>query len=101
MKIYKISQGLNTGWDTYDSVVVCAESEDDARTIHPSEYITHITNNKWMGTYSGGIGKGNEYEQDSSNWVLYSEIDKIIVEYIGEASTEQKRGVILASFNAG
>jgi len=67
----------------------------DARNIHPSQFVTHITNNQWNGTYS----KGGEYENESSDWVEYSQIHRINVEYLGE--TDKERGVILASFNAG
>lgn len=80
MKIYLIKQDINTMYDTYDSAVVVAESEDDARTIHPSNH-----SDSWS----------------SNTWVLKNEIDKIEVTYIGEADITQNRGVILASFNAG
>ena len=51
MKIYKISQSLLDGYDTYDSAVVVAENEDDARNIHPSKFVTHVKDGKWMWTY--------------------------------------------------
>ena len=106
MKLYLISQDVNTGYDTYDSAVVSAKSEADARTIHPSAYTTHAKNGKWMGTYAdtphtretGAAGK--EYPKEPSyDWVSYSKIEAISVEYLGE--TDKPRGVILASFNAG
>lgn len=100
-KLYKISQSINSGYDTYDSAVVCAESEQDARNIHPSSYVTHIANGKWMGTYSGGAAKGNEYENDTGDWVCYGDINCITVEYIGVSDESIQRGVIVASFNAG
>jgi hypothetical protein len=99
MKLFVISQDINTDYDTYDSAVVAAESEDDARTINPSRFVTHTKNGKWMGTYSGGSSAGEEYEMDGDNWVEYQDIQKIKVKYIGAG--ELKRGVVLASFNAG
>lgn len=100
MKLFLISQSKVCGYDTYDSAVVAAESEGDARNIHPSESVTHATNGKWMGTYSGGKNIGSEYENDDGYyWPKYSDIDSVEVEYIGE--TYKPRGVILASFNAG
>ena len=33
MKIYLLEQDLNNGYDTYDSVVVIAENENEARKI--------------------------------------------------------------------
>ena len=97
MKIYLLSQDIVTGYDTYDSAVVIAENEDEARKIHPNSLVTHITNGQWMGTYSGG----GEYENKFFEWVRCSDIDKISVTYIGEADTRQQKGVVLASFNAG
>ena len=97
MKIYLLSQDIVDGYDTYDSAVVIAENEDEARKIHPNILVTHITNGQWMGTYSGG----GEYVNKSFEWVRYSDIDKISVKYIGEADTIQQKGVVLASFNAG
>lgn len=35
MKLFRISQDVNDGYDTFDSAVVVAENEDMARTIHP------------------------------------------------------------------
>ena len=99
MNLYLISQKLNNDYDTYDSCVVAAESAADARTISPSTFVTHITGNNWMGTYAGGIHKEQEYIIDGRDWVAYTDIDKIKVEYLGK--TEKERGVILASYNAG
>ena len=36
MNLYRISQTVNRDWNTYDSAVVAAETENDARNIHPS-----------------------------------------------------------------
>ena len=35
MNLYLISQNRNNGYDTYDSAVVAAESEEKARMIRP------------------------------------------------------------------
>ena len=61
MKLYLISQSMRCDYDTYDSAVVAAESESDARTIHPSIYVTHHKNGKWFGRYTGGKNIGEEY----------------------------------------
>lgn len=99
MKLFLIRQGVVRGYDTYDSAVVSAENEEDARTIHPSEYVTHVSNGKWMGTYQGGLNFGKEYENEMTCWVRYSEIDEVDAILIGESNVP--RGVVLASFNAG
>lgn len=99
MNLYLISQDKVTGYDTYDSAVVCAKDEADARTIHPSGFVTHHKNGKWMGTYKGGNNIGGEYENEGSSWVRFSDIEHVDVEYLG--TTDKGRGVICASFNAG
>ena len=102
MKLYLLTQDVVGGYDTYDSALVAALSENDARDIHPSAYVTHVTDGKWMGTYSRrAIGEkgGQEYENEMSSWPVYRQRDFIKAEYLGE--TEKPRGVILASFNAG
>lgn len=97
MNIYLLKQRIENGYDTYDSCVVVAENEDAARRTHPSEYVTHYKNGKFMGTYQ----KGGEYENDSPGWVLFSQIDQIEVSLIGVAADGIKPGVVCASFNAG
>ena len=69
--------------DQYETVfdiskVVAAESESDARTIHPSDM---------------------PFDNDTRSWVAFESIAHISVEYLGE--TKKERGVICASFNAG
>lgn len=99
MNLYLISQDNVDGYDTYDSAVVVAKDVQDARKIHPSAFVTHVTDNKWMGTYSDGRNIGGEYVNEMYSWVKYLDIDCIEVEYLGK--TKRERGVILASFNAG
>lgn len=84
MNLYLISQDINDDYDTYDSAVVAAESEDDARTIHPDKEIVDWVKLDWW---------------SENSWLKYSDIDKITVELIG--TTDRERGVVLASFNAG
>jgi len=77
MNIYFLSQSDNTGYDTYDSCVVYAESEDEARQIHPSSY--------------GGFS--------SRTWASCPE--NVEVDYLGTDAKVTRAGLILASFNAG
>ena len=86
MKLFKISQDEDDGYDTYDSAVVVAENEDDTRKIHPDGYTKDVS--KWSGSPS------------SRTWA--TDPSKVSVEYIGEACesiTEEM--VVVASFNAG
>lgn len=81
MKLFLISQTENRGYDTYDSAVVCAESEETARQMNPS-------------------GRGDvKWGRDFSTWC--SSPDKVNVQMIGEASPGLGPGVVCASFNAG
>lgn len=79
MKLYRIWQNVNNDYDTYDSAIVCAKDEADAKTIRPD-------------------GFENCSERRFSAWCS---IKHIKVELIGTANKSIKRGVILASYNAG
>lgn len=83
MFIYSLYRDSSGGYDTYDSCVVVAESEEDAKTIHPNR----------IDVVSEEI---NFYS--SSSWVRLSEVQ---CELIGKAMSSMKRGVVCASFNAG
>jgi hypothetical protein len=84
MNLYLISQTENQCYDTYDSAVVAAPTEDDARLWIPGE------------------GKSTP---DSRNWKhgwndWCKSPDAVKVELIG-ISNQNEEGIILASFNAG
>ena len=82
MKLFKISQSENGGYDTFDSAVVVAKDETDAASIHPML-----------------VWGGNRQDWHSTTWA-YSPA-KVDVEYLGDAADGIERGVIVASFNAG
>ena len=76
--LYKIARAEHGGWDTFDSAVVVAESSKEAKMIHPNIY---------------------SYEEiDDWSWI---NADDVIVTYLGIADSNLKKGVIVASFNAG
>jgi hypothetical protein len=80
MNIYKLTQNVNTGYDTYDALVVYAKSAERAREIMPYEVD----------------------EKDTYNlWVSSADKDKIKVEYLGKARSNAKEGIIVSSFVAG
>lgn len=87
MKLYKLSQTVNNGYDTYDSVVVAAKNAKDAKTIHPSLYVEDPL---WWKSI---------LPDDSTSWVW--SLEHIKVKYLGVAAKGIKRGLILSSFNAG
>lgn len=78
--LYLLSQEENNDYDTYDSCIVVAESEEAARMIRPC---------------GGEFGDGSW-----SSWATKPK--NVKVRYVGIASKELKSGsVILSSFNAG
>jgi hypothetical protein len=76
MKLFKIWQTENNGYETYDSAIVAAKSKTDAANIHPDTY-PNPNHHTWVSP------------------------DKVFVEYLGTAKSKIKRGVICASFRAG
>ena len=78
MYLYLLSQNENNDWDTYDSCIVCAESEDEAKNIKPCS---------------------NDWGYRFSSWC--SSPDKVTVELIGVADSKIEKGIVLSSFNAG
>jgi hypothetical protein len=82
MNLFKIWQTVNQTYDTYDSAIVCAETAEEARWIYPGEYVE-----KWDGKDDG---RG-----------CWCNVEDVQEEIIGDARDEIKKGVVLASFNAG
>lgn len=81
MKLYLLEQISVTGYDTYDSCVVCALNEDIAKSIYP-----------------GGSNWDTEGQRD---WPQKeNRITQVTATYLGEA-VDCEQGVICASFNAG
>lgn len=76
-----LSQDIHNGYDTYDSCIVAAESEDEARCIYPSEDVETIWD---QGSFAAWAHNPSQVK----------------VKLIGEA-INCKKGVILASYNAG
>ncbi len=87
MNLYYISQSVRSGWDTYDSAVVAAKTAADAKTIHPANY-QNDGDDKWW-----------EDKSPYGAWAPHP--DNVEAELIGRAKRGTKRGVIVASFNAG
>jgi len=80
ISLWKVSQTENNGWDTFDSMVVAAECELDARNVHP----------------------GTGWQRDNRFGTWASSPDKVTVEFIGNSTRKFKNGeIIVSSFNAG
>lgn len=77
--LWLLSQSVDNGWDTYDSAVVAASTEDEARRIHPS-----------------GVPR-----EEAECWT-WAHPDFVTVQRIGIADEGVVAGtVVCASFNAG
>jgi hypothetical protein len=74
MNLYLIWQTEDNSYDTYDSAVVCASNEDEARHMDPSY-------------------------PDGRDWC--SSPDAVNVKLIGAAADGMVRSVVCSSFNAG
>lgn len=73
------------GWDTFDSMVVCASSERDARNWHPR----------------GILMEQVDADDKHPTWIHPSKTHLLKVTHIGTAISGLEPGVIAASFNAG
>ena len=91
-RLYRISQTVNGGFDTYDSAVVVAMDEESARRIHPNGRVRWNDRLRMWGD-SGWNDGVDEWCCDLAN---------VKVEPIGIAGPGFKEGaVICASFKAG
>jgi len=105
MKLWLLSQDKNNDYDTYDSCVVVAENEEDAKSIHPDGnshyrkgYIDY--KNVWRHDWFSKYNDGSDCLSCSYFWAT-TPID-VKATYIGEADAKLKAGeVVCASFNAG
>lgn len=87
--LYLVKRTDKVTWDEYDSFVVCAESEDEARRVSPNG----------MMFFEDGISEQSK-QYFKSGWT--DKIETLEVSCIGLASVSLKnRKVICASYNAG
>jgi len=81
LSVWLIKKDVNYNWDTYDSAVVIALTEDDARFIHPDG----------RADWDGLCG-------DYDSWC---DADDVQVTLVGTALEGSKAGVVCASYKAG
>ena len=83
MKIYLLTQAEVNNYDTYDSMVVIAESAEKAQHMHP-------------------CGRTIEEQQEKYAPVWATSASNVIVTLIGDALENlQQETVVCASYNAG
>lgn len=79
MKLYRIKRTDKVGWDEFIGAVVAANSEAEARRMHPG---------------------GGDHLNNYGEWP--TDLRKIRVTFLGEAAPDfDKPQVIMNSFNAG
>jgi len=99
MYLYKLTLNKRIRHDMFDSAVVIASSEEEARTIHPNG------RNRW----NEEVDEDEDEEEDSwhqdfkdsdpmSSW---GRPDQVTAELIGTASSGEVGDVIVSSYNAG
>lgn len=84
LKLYLLTQSQNNGYDTYDSCIVAAEDIEAARRTAPSDYLVFTEATQTF---------------NSDSWA--NDLSAVNAQLIGIADNDIKKGVILASFNAG
>lgn len=90
MKIWILYQDSNQNGDHYDSCIVVAATEDDARAMYPhTKPHYYWFDNSWRYSFNG-----TEYVDDGAEWVRP---DEVVVEYLGE-SYKTEPEVILSSY---
>lgn len=98
MKLWLISQNTNNEYDTYDSAVVAAETEEEASMVHPAY---SDEDEEWVfwshGEWKTKTLSGNVYSYTNWAWVTPKEVT---VQLIADNYTGTKK-VICSSFNAG
>lgn len=99
MKIFLLTQSEDTGYDSYDSAVVIAEDEEQAKHSCVCGFHKYHDGKFWFEYADGRQEKEGEEDQPvCSGWALPKHIT---VKYIGEAKEGSEQGVVCSSYNAG
>lgn len=89
MKIWLISQDERQGYDTYDSAVVIAETEEEARMMSPCVRFSFGPDDTEFYDFTGCVRE----------WA--SSPDKVTVKYLGEADSALPKGSVCGSCSNG
>lgn len=100
MNLYKVTRTDSISYDQFDSMVVAAKDEQAAIEMHPyterGDYMDEADYQKWKAETEDS----DDYYCGNGAWVKFRDINTLKVELIGVAGPV-KKGVIIASFNAG
>ncbi len=81
MNLYLIWQDINEDINTYDSAVVCAEDEEDAKMIHPNCNV-------------------KDWDGEANPWDEWCKAKYVEAKFIGTAAEGIKHGVVCTSFKS-
>lgn len=96
MKLWLISQSENNGYDTYDSAVVAAETEEEARHTYPDNW--DLGTKRWNGSkWLWHLEDGRVLDYSSGSW---TSPDHVQVQFLADGY-DGPAGTVLGSFNAG
>lgn len=96
MNLYKISQDVDRGWETFDSAVVVAKSAEEAKEIVPD-----------FNTYGNYIEKfPMDIKYRSESWVKPEDVKVELIgviddDYLDMLNQLDGRTTVVSSFNAG
>ena len=88
LALWIITQDVNNGYDTYDTMLVAAYTMDEARRTHPNGKVVPDLDTLWVSGYGA-----------SQPWATFPSQTKAT--YIGEAALSVLPGILMTSFNAG
>lgn len=98
-KLWLVNRTDRIGYDEYDSMVVAADTELEARTYHPNGHvIARMEDGFWKLFWNNR--DSNLHGKPYCCYSGWGAIDELTVEYLGTTDRDIK-GVVLASFNAG
>jgi len=83
MKLFLVSRTDEHDYDEFDSFVIACETEDEAKTADP---------------FNGEPFNWGGHWSITDHWC--DSIDKVMVQYLGEADNSVKQGIVCSSFNA-
>lgn len=91
--LYLVSQDINRKSNTYDSFVVCCDTEAEARATHPEGYVAS--------DFTDG-----DYDENGCilywrgrSWVDRNDLDKVKVRALGKALESEPYGIVCFSYN--
>lgn len=87
MNLYLLRQDVNTHSKYFDSCVVCAENEDEAKRMHPNGIYY------WNAYYL----QRKIFQDWDKTWT--SDFDRIHCMFLGIAEPRVQKGVLCSSFN--